>query len=165
HPRRPHHRRRPGRRPGERGARRARARRRSRLHQCHEPVAGVAHRRRPRPLRHEAGRDDRDHGRGSVDGTTLARHEAAVRRLSDTKRGVTTGIMGEGESMGPLSPAMKQESAVYQTDIKYPVEWTTLREYLDWLVRRGVTPNVGSFIGAATPRVYVLGRENRAPSP
>ncbi len=87
------------------------------------------------------------------------------RGLSDTKQGVTTEIMGEGESMGPLSPAMKQEFAVYQTDIKYPVEWTTLREYLDWLVRRGVTPNVGSFIGAATPRVNVLGRENRAPSP
>src|SRR5260221_1355181 len=68
------------------------------------------------------------------------------RGLSDTKQGVTTEIMGEGESMGPLSPAMKQEFAVYQTDIKYPVEWTTLREYLDWLVRRGVTPNVGSFI-------------------
>jgi N-acyl-D-amino-acid deacylase len=87
------------------------------------------------------------------------------RGLSDTKQGVTTEIMGEGESMGPLSPAMKQEFDVYQADIKYPVEWTTLREYLDWLVRRGVTPNVGSFIGAATPRVNVLGRENRAPSP
>jgi N-acyl-D-amino-acid deacylase len=62
------------------------------------------------------------------------------RGLSDTKQGVTTEIMGEGESMGPLSPAMKQEFAVYQADIKYPVEWTTLREYLDWLVRRAPLP-------------------------
>jgi N-acyl-D-amino-acid deacylase len=87
------------------------------------------------------------------------------RGLSDTKQGVTTEIMGEGESMGPLSPAMKKELVELQTDIKYPVEWTTLREYLEWLARRGVTPNVGSFLGAATPRVFVLGRENRAPSP
>lgn len=86
------------------------------------------------------------------------------RSLSDTKQGVTTEIFGEGESMGPLSPAMKQEFVDYQADIKYAVEWTTLRQYLDWLSKRGVTPNVGSFIGAATPRVYVLGRENRAPS-
>src|SRR6185295_5893570 len=86
------------------------------------------------------------------------------RGLSDTKQGVTTEIMGEGESMGPLSPAMKKELVLLQTDIKYPVEWTSLREYLDWLARRGVTPNIGSFLGAATPRVFVLGRENRAPT-
>jgi len=67
--------------------------------------------------------------------------------------------------MGPLSPAMKQELVEQQADIKYPAAWNTLREYLDWLQHRGVTPNVGSFIGAATPRVYVLGRENRGPSP
>jgi N-acyl-D-amino-acid deacylase len=87
------------------------------------------------------------------------------RGLSDTKQGVTTEIFGEGESMGPLSPAMQKELVDLQADIKYPVEWSTLREYLDWLQQRGVTPNVGSFIGAATPRVYVLGRENRDPSP
>ena len=49
---------------------------------------------------------------------------------------------GEGESMGPLSPAMKKELVELETDIKYPVEWTTLREYLDWLAGRGVTPTV-----------------------
>ena len=87
------------------------------------------------------------------------------RGLSDTKQGVTTEIFGEGESMGPLTPAMQKELIDYQADIKYPVEWTTLREYLDWLQHRGVTPNVGSFLGAATPRIYVLGRENRDPSP
>ncbi|HJT16066.1 MAG TPA: D-aminoacylase [Thermoanaerobaculia bacterium] len=85
------------------------------------------------------------------------------RGMSDLKQGVTTEIFGEGESMGPLSPAMKQELIDSQSDIRYPVEWTTLGEYLNWLVKRGVSPNVGSFIGAATPRVYVLGRANRAP--
>src|SRR5258708_26730495 len=87
------------------------------------------------------------------------------RGVSDTKQGVTTEIFGEGESMGPLSPAMKQELVEQQADIKYPAAWSTLREYLDWLQHRGVTPNVGSFLGAATPRIYVLGRENRDPSP
>lgn len=87
------------------------------------------------------------------------------RGLSDTKQDVTTEIFGEGESMGQLSPAMKKEFVDSEADIRYPIEWTTLREYLDWLQHRGVTPNIGSFIGAATPRVNVLGRENRDPSP
>ncbi|HKO55842.1 MAG TPA: D-aminoacylase, partial [Thermoanaerobaculia bacterium] len=86
------------------------------------------------------------------------------RAMSDTLQGVTTEIFGEGESMGPLTPAMRKEILDSQGDLKYDVDWTTLREYLDSLVRRGVTPNVGSFLGAATPRVYVLGRENRAPT-
>jgi N-acyl-D-amino-acid deacylase len=86
------------------------------------------------------------------------------RGLSDVRQGVTTEIFGEGESMGPLSPAMKQEFADSMGDIRYTVDWTTLGEYLQSLVRRGVSPNVGSFLGAATPRVFVMGRENRAPT-
>jgi len=86
------------------------------------------------------------------------------RAMSDIKQGVTLEIFGEGESMGPLTPAMKDEIRQYQGDIKYDVEWTTLGEYLQWLTKRGVSPNVASFIGAATPRVYVLGRANRAPT-
>ncbi len=86
------------------------------------------------------------------------------RGMSDIKQGVTLEVFGEGESMGPLSPAMKDEIKRYQTDIKYEVGWTTLGEYLEWLTRRGVSPNVASFIGAATPRIYVLGRANRAPT-
>ena len=87
------------------------------------------------------------------------------RGMSDLLQGVTTEILGEGESMGPLSAAMKEEFRRDQGDVKYDVAWTTLGEYLQWLVARGVSPNVGSFIGAATPRVNVLGRVNRAPTP
>src|SRR5437763_6105410 len=86
------------------------------------------------------------------------------RGMSEILQGVTTEILGEGESAGPLTPAMKKEWLDSEADIKYPIEWTTLREYLDWMVKRGISPNLGSFLGAATPRVYVLGRENRAPS-
>src|SRR5438876_2053533 len=87
------------------------------------------------------------------------------RGMSDVKQGVTTEIFGEGESMGPLTPAMKKELVESQADIKYDVDWTTLHEYLESLVRRGVSLNVGSFLGAATPRVYVIWRANRAPTP
>ena len=86
------------------------------------------------------------------------------RGMSDLKQGVTTEIFGEGESMGPLSPAMKKELVESQGDVKYDVDWTTLGQYLQSLIRRGVSLNVGSFLGAATPRVYVMGRANRAPT-
>jgi N-acyl-D-amino-acid deacylase len=87
------------------------------------------------------------------------------RGLSDLLQGVTTEIFGEGESPGPLSPAMKKEALASMTpEYRYDINWTTLRQFLDQLVRRGVSPNVASFIGAATPRVYVMGRANRAPT-
>jgi N-acyl-D-amino-acid deacylase len=85
------------------------------------------------------------------------------RSQSDIRQGVTLEILGEGESMGPLTPAMKKEMEERQTDIKYPIEWTTLSGYLDFLVKRGISTNVASFVGAATVRECVLGYENRAP--
>ena len=87
------------------------------------------------------------------------------RGLSDLLQGVTLEIFGEGESMGPLTDDMRAEELSQQADIKYNITWHTLDEGLEALVARGISPNVASFIGAATPRVNVLGRSNRAPTP
>jgi len=83
---------------------------------------------------------------------------------SDIRQGVTLEVMGEGESMGPLSPSMKADMQSQQGDIRYEVSWTTLGEYLQFLEDKGVSPNVASFIGAATPRIYTIGYENREPT-
>ena len=83
---------------------------------------------------------------------------------SDIRQGVTLEIMGEGDSMGPLNDRMKEEMLRLQGDIRYDVSWTTLAEYLEFLENRGVSPNVASFIGAATPRNYVIGQEDREPT-
>src|ERR1044072_8436723 len=48
------------------------------------------------------------------------------RSQGDIKQGVTLEVMGEGESMGPLTRAMKKEMEQYQTAVKYKVEWNTL---------------------------------------
>jgi len=87
------------------------------------------------------------------------------RSQSDIRQGVTLEVMGEGSSMGPLTDAMKEERLRRQGDIKYDIEWTTLDGYLRFLERRGVSPNVASFIGAATPREYVIGYDDRPPTP
>jgi N-acyl-D-amino-acid deacylase len=84
---------------------------------------------------------------------------------SDIRQGVTLEVMGEGESMGPLTEQMKRDMAALQGDIKYPIRWTTLGEYLEFLVERGVACNVASFVGAATIRIHQLGHADRAPSP
>jgi len=87
------------------------------------------------------------------------------RSQSDIRQGVTLEIMGEGSSMGPINEQMRALRIQDQGDIRYDVEWTTLDEYLEFLEQRGVSANVASFIGAATPRKYVIGYDDREPTP
>jgi N-acyl-D-amino-acid deacylase len=84
---------------------------------------------------------------------------------SELRQGVTTQIMGEGTSMGPVNDAIKKRVKREQTDIKFEIEWTTLSDYLTYMERRGVTQNVASFLGAGTVREYVIGRENKKATP
>ncbi len=83
---------------------------------------------------------------------------------SDIRQGVTLEIMGEGFSMGPLNDEMKTQMVQQQGDIRYDIEWTSLAEYLAHLEQLGITPNVASFIGAANPREYVIGQDDRPPT-
>ncbi len=86
------------------------------------------------------------------------------RAMSDIKQGVTLEVMGEGWSMGPLNDAMKEDAVKRQGDIKYDIQWTTLGEYLDFLVAGGISPNVASYVGATTVRVHEVGYEDRKAS-
>ena len=88
------------------------------------------------------------------------------RSESDIMQGVTLEVFGEGWSMGPLNKNLKKELQLptAQGDIKYDIDWNTLDEYLQSLVRRGISPNVASFIGATTVRINHIGYENRAPT-
>jgi N-acyl-D-amino-acid deacylase len=118
-------------------------------------------------------------GRAEIDATGLAvspgfinmmcwANESLIedgRSQSDIRQGVTLEVLGEGNSMGPLNEAMKEEMVRRQDDITYDIEWTTLDEYLEFLEKRGVSTNVSSFIGSATPREYVIGYEDREPTP
>src|SRR5215216_1102422 len=87
------------------------------------------------------------------------------RSQSEIRQGVTTEIMGEGESMGPVNDRVREHKIREQTDIKYDIAWNTLAEYLQYVEKRGVSCNVASFIGAATIREYVIGYEDKQPTP
>ena len=86
------------------------------------------------------------------------------RGMSDTYQGVTLEVFGEGNSMGPYTPEMKKLELKRQGDIKFPITWTTLGQYLEFLQRKGVTPNVASFVGATTVRVHELGEKDVQPT-
>jgi len=83
---------------------------------------------------------------------------------SDIRQGVTLEVMGEGWSMGPLNDQMKKDDKENQGDIKYDITWTTLGEYLDFLVKKGISCNVASFVGATTVRIHEIGYEDRPPT-
>lgn len=87
------------------------------------------------------------------------------RSMGDIKQGVTLEVMGEGWSMGPLNEQMKKQEQENQGDIKYEVAWNTLNEYLEYLTKKGISPNVASFVGATTLRIHTVGFEDRAPTP
>lgn len=95
-------------------------------------------------------------------GTESLLHDG--RGLSDVMQGVTLEVFGEGSSMGPITDTMRAEMIAEQGDIKFDVPWTTLGEYLEHMVAKGVSVNVASFVGATTVRVHELGYENREPT-
>ena len=118
------------------------------------------------------------HGRIEIDATGKAVAPGFINMLSwsnesllqdglgqsELRQGVTLQVMGEGWSMGPLNAHMKELAVARQIDIHYPVDWTTLGEYLSKLESRGVAQNVASFVGATTVRAYVLGERDVQPN-
>ena len=86
------------------------------------------------------------------------------RSQGDIRQGVTLEVFGEGVSGGPLTDQMKTLEVTSQGDIKFDVEWTTLGEYLEYLVKKGVSTNVASFVGATTLRIHEVGYDDRPPT-
>jgi len=86
------------------------------------------------------------------------------RSLSELMQGVTTQIFGEGYTLGPLSPWMKERMLANRGELEFDVPWTTLAEYLAHVEQRGTSQNVASYIGATTLRVYAVGQDDRPAS-
>lgn len=82
------------------------------------------------------------------------------RGVSDIKQGVTLEVMGEGWSMGPVNDELRELALSQQVDIKYDITWATLGEYLEFLENNGISPNVASYVGAATLRMLEVGFDN-----
>ena len=133
-----------------------------------------------------AGRAGEDRGRTEIDARGLAVAPGFVnlmgkettlfadgRAQSDIRQGVTLEVFGEGVSLGPLNDEMRAEIGRWRwlsrsqerSTAPTAAPWTTLGEGLEYLAARGVSPNVASFVGAATVRRHVLGEDDVAPVP
>lgn len=84
------------------------------------------------------------------------------RCLSKITQGVTTEIMGEGWTPAPFGGRL--ESPIPGARDGYLAEWeerargwTRFRDWLEAMTERGVSPNIGSFLGGGTLRQYAKG--------
>jgi N-acyl-D-aspartate/D-glutamate deacylase len=73
---------------------------------------------------------------------------------SKIRQGVTTEVLGEGDSVAPAKGALKGT---------HP--WTTLGGYFEALEKRGVSVNVASYVAQGTVWRCVLGDSPRRPTP
>jgi N-acyl-D-amino-acid deacylase len=77
------------------------------------------------------------------------------RSMSDIKQGVTLEVFGEGLSPGPIRRLNRKSVDSL---------WTTLGGYFRYLSKKGMSPNVASFVGATTIRMHELDQVNRPPN-
>ena len=79
---------------------------------------------------------------------------------SKVRQGVTTEILGEAPSAGPIKGKATLDLSQYGLE----VDWRTLGEYFARLQKGGISVNVGSYVGATQVRTCVLGLESREPT-
>lgn len=94
------------------------------------------------------------------------------RNLSKITQGVTTEIMGEGWTPAPNGGRIAdpfvgisdKERGALGPWIEQAKNWTRFGDWLNALATRGVSPNIGSFLGGGTLREYAKGMEMGAPT-
>ena len=87
--------------------------------------------------------------------------------MSKITQGITTEIMGEGGTPGPLNPATRSAGAFALGSRGADTNFTGAHGFGAWLdamAQHGSSPNVGSFVGAATIRVYAKGEAQGTPT-
>ena len=88
------------------------------------------------------------------------------RAASFVLQGVTTQLLGEQSSAGPVQGKADRRffSAEEERDQPSLPSWTTLGGYFKVLEERGIATNVASFVGSGQVRACVIGYEDRPPT-
>ncbi len=86
------------------------------------------------------------------------------RGMSDVLQGVTLEVFGEGLSLGPSNDQSFEMATAFLPPMDRKPEWATFGGFMQFLEDKGVSPNVASFVGAATVRSYVMGYETGNPT-
>jgi dihydroorotase/N-acyl-D-amino-acid deacylase len=80
-------------------------------------------------------------------------------------QGITTEITGEGGSAAPLNDRLRQADRAGYSHYGITPDWSTFREYFARIEKQGMGINLASYVGATQVRRYVIGDDNRDPSP
>jgi dihydroorotase/N-acyl-D-amino-acid deacylase len=87
------------------------------------------------------------------------------RAMSKVMMGVTTEITGEGESVAPINERQIKEQAEFLRRFNLTIDWRTLGDYFVRLEKQRSGVNLGTFVGATQVREYVIGYDDRPPTP
>ena len=85
------------------------------------------------------------------------------RALSKVTQGITTELMGEHLSAGPVLGKAVDDPMMVAPPVKRT--WTTLGGFFSYLQKKGIGINVASYVGAGQVRASAMGYENRQPTP
>ncbi|HTA72624.1 MAG TPA: D-aminoacylase [Gemmatimonadaceae bacterium] len=90
------------------------------------------------------------------------------RNVSKVTQGITTEILGEGSTPAPSNArTLALDSTSDTTSARVDTTWRGEHGFGKWLTamgQHGISENVGSFVGAATIRMYGKGADTGAPS-
>ena len=87
------------------------------------------------------------------------------RSLSKLAQGITTEITGEGGSIAPQNALTIAAAQPSLDPYHLKIDWKTLDDYWMRLDKKGTPINIGTYVGAAQVREFVLGDVDRAPTP
>jgi len=87
------------------------------------------------------------------------------RAMSKISQGITTEITGEGASVAPVNDRILNEWKPFLEKYSYRVDWTDFQGYFRRLEENKTAINLASFVGATQVREYVIGYDDRDPTP
>jgi len=83
------------------------------------------------------------------------------RAWSKVTQGVTTELLGESESAGPITALNRDAIARTLAGLGVSLDWSTLAGYFDRLERGKISVNVASAVASGTVRAAVVGYDDR----
>jgi N-acyl-D-amino-acid deacylase len=87
------------------------------------------------------------------------------RAISKISQGITTEITGEGSSIAPVNQRILDEWKPFLDQYHLTVDWQDFDGYYARLEKNRTAINLASFVGATQVRAYVVGYDNREPTP
>jgi len=100
---------------------------------------------------------------GFIDMLEQSEYNLLVDRQAVSKltQGITSGVTGEGNSVSPQDAETLKDQKDWLEHFHQAIDWTDLNGYFQRLEKAGSGINLGTYVGAAQVREYVIGHDDR----